>query len=127
MSEISMTPLMDLSFLLLITFIITFPLMEFGIPVNLPGGKADELKPGHVETVTLDARGRLYLNDKAISLEELKFRMTVLRRTAPATSVMVRADEAIRYGEVVGVLRALREARISKMALVTQEGRLSQP
>ena len=53
-SEINLTPLMDLTFILLITFIITFPLIEQGIPVDLPAGEAEELTPERARTITLD-------------------------------------------------------------------------
>src|SRR6056297_1875047 len=92
-SEINLTPLMDLTFILLITFIITFPLLEQGIPVNLPTGKAEELDPEATRTITLDREGVLYLDELRVSAEELAREMQIVRRSAPNMTVLVRADE----------------------------------
>jgi len=120
-SEINLTPLMDLTFILLITFIITFPLIEQGIPVNLPQGKARELTDETARTVTVDAEGRVYLDDHPISLDELEKVMTTIAAGETQVTVMLRADESIAYGSVVEVLKILNKARIGKMALVTRE------
>lgn len=119
-SEINLTPLMDLTFILLITFIITFPLIEQGIPVNLPEGDAEPLSVDTARTITIDEQGKVFLDDVSIDLVSLKLLMAEARRHDPSVVVMVRADESVRYGEVVRVLRVLHEAKISKMALVTR-------
>jgi len=119
-SEINLTPLMDLTFILLITFIITFPLIEQGIPVDLPKGKSSELSPENAKTVTLDRDGVIYLNNVPITIEELGVSMRDLGRVSPNIMIIVRADERIVYGSVVQVLKCLHDASISKMALVTE-------
>lgn len=117
--EINMTPLIDLTFLLLITFIITFPLIEQGIHVNLPRGQADELDTSQMRTITLDVEGRLYLDRQPVTREELAARMKELGELDPNAVVMVRADERLAYGRLVEVLNIVREAKIARMALVT--------
>jgi len=119
-SEINLTPLMDLTFILLITFIITFPLIEQGIPVNLPRGEADELDPEQSRTISLDLQGALFLDDLPITKEELTSEMQMLGRADPDITIMVRADEGIQYGKLVEVLKILHDAKIARMALVTQ-------
>jgi biopolymer transport protein ExbD len=119
-NEINLTPLMDLTFILLITFIITVPLIEQGIPVNLPKGKAADLTPEKAQTVSVDHDGQVFLDDVPVTLQQLEERMTHMMRTTGDVTVMVRADEMIRYGVLVQVLRVLNQAQISKMALVTQ-------
>ena len=119
MREINMTPLIDLTFLLLITFIITFPLLEQGIFVNLPRGKADELDTRQMRTITLDIQGQLYLDRQPVTREALASEMTEMGRADPETIVLVRADEKIAYGRLVEILGILREAKIARMALVT--------
>jgi biopolymer transport protein ExbD len=119
-SEINLTPLIDLTFLLLITFIITFPLVEQGIPISLPKGSSSELSPDSAKTVTMDQAGTIYLNNIAITIEQLAASMQELGRVAPDTMVIVRADERIVYGNVVKILKCLHDAKISKMALVTE-------
>jgi biopolymer transport protein TolR len=120
LSEINLTPLMDLTFILLITFIITFPLIEQGVPVNLPQGQANPLQPDESRAITVDKEGKLFFDDRAISYEELLDRLKKLALTDPNVTILVRADESIAYGEVVKVLQALHGAKLSKMALVTQ-------
>ena len=120
LSEINLTPLMDLTFILLITFIITFPLIEQGVPVNLPQGQAKPLQPDESRAITVDKEGNLFFDDRAISYEELLDRLKKLALTDPNVTILVRADESIAYGEVVKVLQALHGAKLSKMALVTQ-------
>lgn len=119
-SEINLTPLMDLTFILLITFIITFPLIEQGIPINLPQGKADELDPDRMRTITLDVEGRLYLDDEPTSDDELNARMHQLSDAGADVTIMVRADEALAYKRVMEVMKILHGARITRVALVTQ-------
>jgi biopolymer transport protein TolR len=112
---------MDLTFILLITFIITFPLIEQGVPINLPQGSATPLPTETARTVvSLDGAGNLYLDDRPLTLEAFEAQCAVLARTAPATAVYVRADKAVPYGEVVRVLRALHACKLTRIALVTQ-------
>ena len=120
MGEINLTPLMDLTFILLITFIITFPLIEQGIPVNLPQGAANPLQPEESRSITIDQKGALFLDDRAITYEALQDRLMTFSQTEPNVTILVRADEAIAYGEVVRVLKALHDAKLTRMALVTQ-------
>jgi biopolymer transport protein ExbD len=119
LSEINMTPLIDLTFLLLITFIITMPMLEQGIPVNLPKGKARDLDQTESRSITLDATGGLFLDNAPVSLEQLGVEMKALAASDPDTTIMVRADDKLAYGRIVEVMRILNEAQITRMALVT--------
>lgn len=121
LSEINLTPLMDLTFILLITFIITFPMIEQGIAINLPQGAARPL-PTDISraVVSLDGAGKLFLDDRPVSMDELLTRLTALAKTDPETTVYVRADQEVAYGEVVRVLRALHERKLTRIALVTR-------
>jgi biopolymer transport protein ExbD len=119
MSEINMTPLIDLTFLLLITFIITMPLVEQGIPINLPKGKSQALDQKDTRAITVDLEGQIFLDRVPITLESLATEMGILSRAAPDTPVLVRADEKIHYGKVIEILRILNDAQITRMALIT--------
>lgn len=126
-SEINLTPLMDLTFILLITFIITFPLIEQGIPMNLPRGEAEELDENQSRTISMDLQGAIYLDDLQISKEGLAEEMRQLGQADPETVVMVRADEGIKYGSLVEILRILHDAKIARMALITQVDNKREP
>ena len=118
--EINLTPLMDLTFILLITFIITFPLIEEGIIVDLPKADADDIKKGSAETITLDHKGNVYLNEARMTMQDLEGTLKGMAAGNSDISVMIRADEHLEYGNVVRVLKLLHETGISRMALVTQ-------
>ena len=118
-NEINMTPLIDLTFLLLITFIITMPLVEQGIPISLPKGKARDMDQTKSRVITLDAEGRVYLDKMSISLPQLGEEMKTLAQGEPELTVMVRADEKLAYGKVVEVMRTLSDAQVTRLGLVT--------
>lgn len=121
-SEINLTPLMDLTFILLITFIITFPLIEQGIPIQLPQARAEPMTQDLARSITIDREGKLYLDDVPVTEAVLAETMqAVAAGPGGQTTVMVRADERVRYAEVVKILKILQNAGITRMALVTQE------
>lgn len=118
-SEINMTPLIDLTFLLLITFIITFPLTQQGIPVKLPKGKASELDQANSFSITLNAKNELFFDEVPTGEEELGALLKAKAEADPDVTILIRADETIAYGKVVAVLRLMHDANITRMALVT--------
>ncbi len=119
-SEINMTPLMDLTFILLITFIITFPLIEQGIPLKLPKGKASTLNDDQSRTISIDKDGNIYLDNINITTDKLTEIMTTLQAENPDVVVMVRADKRLVYGRVIDILKILHNANITRMVLVTE-------
>ena len=118
-SELNMTPLIDLTFLLLITFIITFPLIEQGIPVRLPKGKSSELDQSNTFSITVNQKGELFLDEVPTGEEALAAELKAKAEADPDVTILVRADEKIAYGRVVAVLRLMHDANITRMALVT--------
>ncbi len=119
-SDINLTPLMDLTFILLITFIITFPLLEQGIPVQLPTGDAAPLEDPQAVVITVDKDGGFFLDERKLEKDELARDITDLAAMDPEMTVMVRGDEGIQYGKIVEVMKILHDAKITRMALVTQ-------
>ncbi len=119
-SEINMTPLMDLTFILLITFIITFPLIEQGIPIDLPKGQAEEIAEDTSRAISLNKQGEIFLDELPIQMEGLQAEMIELGQADPNTLVSVRADHSLVYGKVMKVMQLLHAAGISRTALVLQ-------
>lgn len=119
LSEIQMTSLMDLSFLLLITFIITYPALEQGINVKLPRGNTEDIANLKSQNVTVDAQGSIFFNNSSTTLDELETALAGLVAQDPQTAVLIRGDERLSYGQIVKVLRVLHRARVTRMALVT--------
>ena len=118
-SDINMTPLMDLTFILLITFIITFPLIEQGIAINLPKGKAADMQDAVSRSISINLEKNLFLDDMPVSREELVAAMSDISTSEPDATIYVRADRKLDYGEVVDIMRILHDADITRMALVT--------
>jgi biopolymer transport protein TolR len=119
-SDINLTPMMDLTFILLITFIITFPMIEQGIAVNLPKGKSGDLKNSETRSITVDRDGNLFLNDRPISKSALEAELVEIGKDSPETVVYVRADTSVNYGRVAELVSIIKAANLEKMALVTQ-------
>lgn len=122
-AQVDMTSLIDLTFLLLVTFIVTLPALEQGVSIMLPQAKTDQLptKDNKANTVTIDALNRVFLNNKPITLEELESTLMAMSREDPDLPVLVRGDERLEYGQVMNVVKILHKCKIRKMALVTVE------
>lgn len=120
LSEINLTPLMDLTFILLITFIITFPLIEQGVPIELPQAAAGPLRADTARSVSLDRAGAIFLDDRPLAFDALQERLSLLAQTEPNVTIYVRADKTVAYGEVVRILQALHDAKLTRIALVTR-------
>ena len=119
MSEINVTPMVDVMLVLLVIFILTAPLMASSIKLDLP--KTDAAKASEAPkfvTLVVDKSGQIFLNDKPITIDELK---TSLLQTAvknPDTEVQLRADEAVPYGKVVEVMGAAQKAGLNRIGFV---------
>ena len=119
-SDINMTPLMDLTFISLITFIITFPLIEQGIAINLPNGETQDVSKKISKSISMNLKNELFLDNQKITKNELQEALIRLANTNPDTTVFVRADENLPYGKVMDIMRILNSAQIKSMALITE-------
>ena len=124
MSEINMTPLIDVMLVLLVIFIITAPLMSFSLKLDLPRSEATggSDAPAFV-ALALDAQGRLYLGEQLLAPEQARELVTARVRDAarrdPATEVQLRADNQVPYGRVAELIAWVQEAGLSRIAFVT--------
>ena len=125
MATLNVTPLLDLAFVLLIIFIITTPLLESNIPMQLPVGSehnSGPVDPKSIRTVSIDRNGQVFLESQHIELPVLEQELTSFRQSNPDAAVVVRADKSLRYQQVVDVMDVLERAQISHLHLenVTQ-------
>ena len=122
-ASVDMTSLIDLTFLLLVTFIVTLPALEQGISIMLPQAKTDQLptKDRKANTVTIDAMNRIFLNDSPTDSENLEKSLRAMAAEDPDVPVLVRGDERLDYGSVMNVVKIIYKCNIRKMALVTVE------
>jgi biopolymer transport protein ExbD len=120
MSDPNMTPLIDLTFLLLITFIITFPMLEQGISIRLPRGKTDKIEQNKAQAITVALDGKVYLNNRETTPDALEAELRKIAEQEPQPPVLVRCDERVEYGSLMKTLKLLHACKISRMALVTE-------
>jgi biopolymer transport protein TolR len=121
MSEINMTPLIDVMLVLLVIFIITAPLMTSSLKLDLPkaeGGSASNA-PAFL-ALAIDAEGRLFLGDEAAQQAQLVQRAREAVQRDPATEVQLRADSRVPYGRVAEVIGWLQEAGLTRIGFVTE-------
>ena len=121
MSEINVTPMVDVMLVLLVVFMITAPLMTVGVPVDLPKTKASRVV-GQDEplVITVDAKGKLYIQDTEIALGALAARLRAITDNKQETRIFVRGDKTIAYGRVMGVMGAVHRAGFRRVALITE-------
>ena len=121
MSEINVTPFVDVMLVLLIVFMVTAPLLTVGIPVDLPKVKADALtdQKDPIEiTVKLD--GLIYLGESEVEIENLIPRLNAITDQNTEARIYVRGDKTINYGRVLEVMGTLSGAGFSKVALISE-------
>ena len=122
MSEINVTPLVDVMMVLLVIFIITAPLLASSIKLDLP--KTDAAKPSDVPkfvTVVVDKSAKVFLNDKPIELPALAESLQASAKLNPDTEVQLRADEAVPYGKVVEVMGVAQKAGLNRIGFVADK------
>ena len=117
-AEIGMNSLIDLTFLLLVTFIVTLPALEQGISIMLPQAKTDQLptKDKKANVVTIDKDSRIFFKDKPITLDELEQTLKAMAAEDPDVPVLVRGDERLDYGSVMNVVKVVYKCKVRRMA-----------
>ncbi len=121
MSDINVTPMVDVMLVLLIIFMVTAPLLTVGVNVDLPRTKASVIQ-GQDEPLTdsLDAEGRIFLQETELELDTLAPRLVAITRSNPDARIFVRGDKVIPYGRVMEVMGTINAAGFRKVALVTE-------
>jgi biopolymer transport protein TolR len=119
-SEINVTPLVDVMLVLLIIFMVAAPLMTVGVPIELPETQAKQLQSNNEPlTVSVDKDGKIYLQEAAISFEDLIPKLQALAKMGVEEQIFVRADEVVDYGLVMKVMGSLNASGFKKLGLVT--------
>ncbi len=123
MSDINMTPLVDVMLVLVVIFIITAPLLASSIRLDLP--KTEAAKPNDAPkfvSVVLDKAGQTFLDDKPATLAQLAERLAQAAKANPDTEIQLRADQAVPYGRVVEVMGAAQKAGLNRIGFVADPG-----
>ena len=120
MSDINMTPLIDVMLVLLVIFMITAPLMTSSLKLELP--KTDAAQPGDTQlfiSVALDRGGRTFFGDEAVDAAEFARRVATAAQRNPQTEVQLRADKAVPYGRVAELIGTVQKAGLTRIGFIT--------
>ncbi|MEK9673472.1 MAG: protein TolR [Rhodospirillaceae bacterium] len=122
MSEINVTPFVDVMLVLLIIFMVTAPLLTVGVQVDLPETKAGAV-PGQDEplAISVDAGGQIYIQDTAVDLDALVPRLNAITGANQDVRIFVRGDKAINYGRVMTVMGHINAAGYRRVALISEQ------
>ncbi|HZO81354.1 MAG TPA: protein TolR [Candidatus Binataceae bacterium] len=120
-SQINVTPLVDVMLVLLVIFMVTAPIIQQGVEVNVPRIKAAAL-PGKEQqfVVSITRSQDVYLNDARLTLDQLTEKLQAISGERPDRQVFVRADEDVPYGAVIRTMAAIRAAGIENVGMVTE-------
>jgi len=120
MSEINVTPFVDVMLVLLIIFMVTAPLLSVGVPVDLPKTKAQQLSSNKEPLIiSVSSKGELFLQESAIKLNELVPKLVAITKNSHKETIYLRGDKSIDYGKVMKVLGRLNQAGFNRVSLVT--------
>ena len=121
MSEINVTPFVDVMLVLLIVFMVTAPLLTVGIPVDLPKVKATALtdKKDPIE-ITVNLEGEVYIGESLVEIENLIPRINAITEQNTEARIYIRGDRVVAYGRVMEIMSIINSAGYIKVALITQ-------
>jgi biopolymer transport protein TolR len=120
MSEINVTPMVDVMLVLLIIFMVTAPLLTVGVPIELPKTEAKQLE-GDKEplTISVDPEGKVFLQDSELKLEEIVPKLAAIAKNGYDERIFVRGDRRVNYGVVMRVMGTISAAGFRRIALIS--------
>jgi len=124
MSQINVTPLVDVMLVLLVIFMVTAPMMQQGVQVNLPKTQAKSLATDQeTVVVSVDQSGRVFINSSETSHSELAAKLAAIFESRAKKEVFLKADKDVPYGEVVKTMSEIKGAGIERLGMMTEPGR----
>ncbi|HEY2615563.1 MAG TPA: biopolymer transporter ExbD [Chthoniobacterales bacterium] len=122
LSEINITPLLDLAFVLLIIFMITTPLLENSVNLIIPSSGVPNapVNPSEVQTISIDRQETIKINNKSVTADELVARLIELKRADPEVAVVIRPDRELPVQKLIALMDALQRAAISRVGIATR-------
>ena len=122
LSEINITPLLDLAFVLLIIFMITTPLLESSMNLVIPssGAKNPPINRSQVQTVSIDRTDTIRFNNQVVDLRTLTAQLTDLKAANPDLAIVIRPDRDLAVQKLIGLMDALQRAGITKVGIATK-------
>jgi biopolymer transport protein TolR len=124
LAEINVTPLVDVVLVLLIIFMVTAPMLQMGIDVNLPRVKAKSINVSEEKLVlTINGKQEIYINEFKTTLPDLSAKLESIFKSRTDRELFMRADKEVPYGYVVQVMSEVRKAGIDKLGMITEPPR----
>ena len=121
MAEINVTPLVDVMLVLLVIFMVTAPMMQQGVQVNLPKADTKAMTPlEETVVVTVEKNGKLYINKDEVQAADLRGKLTSMFAAREKKEVFLKADAGVPYGEVVRAMADIKGAGIERLGMVTE-------
>ena len=122
LSEINITPLLDLAFVLLIIFMITTPLLESSTSLIIPSStaKSPPVSSSQVQTISIDRNEAIRLNNQPVDLDSLSAQLSELKRANPEVAVVIRPDRDLPVQKLITLMDALKRAQIMKVGIATR-------
>ena len=121
MSEINVTPLVDVMLVLLVVFMVTAPLLTVGVPVDLPQTQAPPInEPKEPLVITVNSEGGIFIQETEVPIESLVARLQAITGSNPDAVLYVRGDKDINYGRVLEVMSLISDAGFRKVSLVAE-------
>ncbi len=120
-SQINVTPLVDVMLVLLIIFMVTAPILQQGVNIDLPKVAAGPLTGTEEQlVVNIGKNGQLFLNDTPMPFDQLETKLRAIAAARPDRQLYVRADQTVAYGQVMRVMGAIHDAGVARVGLVTE-------
>jgi biopolymer transport protein TolR len=121
MSEINVTPFVDVMLVLLIVFMVTAPLLTVGVPVDLPEAKAKALsQPEEPLVISINSSGIVFIQETEVELKNLVPRLAAITDNKPDTRIYLRGDRKVDYGRIMEVMARVNSAGFTRLALVSE-------
>jgi len=120
LSEINMTPLVDVMLVLLVIFLVTAPMLNSSIKLNLPSESASQITEQKPVTISVNKSGTYFLNDRAVAAKELESELEIIAKQNPKQQIHLRADVDASYGQVSKVLAISQRMGLSNIAFITE-------
>jgi biopolymer transport protein TolR len=121
MSQINVTPLVDVMLVLLVIFMVTAPMMQQGVQVNLPKAETKSLAPKEdTLVVSVEKSGRTFINTSEVQADQLKDKLNSMLAGREKREVFLKADSSVPYGEVVRVMAQIKGAGVERLGMVTE-------
>jgi biopolymer transport protein ExbD len=122
LSEINVTPLLDLAFVLLIIFMITTPLLESSMNLVIPSSDAANppIKTSQVQTVSIDRTDTIRFNNQVMDLKTLTAQLSLLKQANPDVAIVIRPDRELPVQKLIGLMDAVQQAGITKVGIATK-------